>query len=101
MHSYTLSLRYRLGDSGPEVIDIAPPFTRTGLQPINLTHARAMPLDEFLTETIAALEKGDAEAYTVRARERCDAQRIDDIGITQGFNSALGWSPSLTEPDGR
>ena len=98
MHSYTLSLRYRLGGAGPEVIEVAPPFTRTGLQPVNLTDPRAMPLEEFLTETMAALEAGDAEAYAVRARERRDAQRTDDIGITERFNGALGWSPSLAAP---
>ncbi len=101
MHSYTLALRYRLGGTGPEVIEVAPPFTRTGLQPINLTDPRAMPLEEFVAETIAALEAGDAEAYTARARERRDAQRTDDIGITERFNTALGWSPSLSAPDHR
>ncbi len=83
MHSYTLSLRYRLGGNGPEVIEVAPPFTRTGLQSINLTDPRAMPLDEFLAETITALEAGDVEAYAVRAQKRRDLQRIDDIGITE------------------
>ena len=90
MHSYTLSLRHRLGSASPEVIEIAPPFTRTALQPVNLVDARAMPLEEFIAETVAALESGHPEAYVGRARERVDAQRIDDLGITQRFNDAMG-----------
>ena len=54
-----------------------------------------MPLNNFIAETLAALDAGEAEAYVARARERRDAQRTDDIGVTQRFNEALGWSPSL------
>ncbi|GAA1942529.1 hypothetical protein GCM10009776_00380 [Microbacterium deminutum] len=95
MHSYTLSLRYRSGDAGPEVIEIAPPYTQTALQAVNLTDPRAMPLEEFIAETLAAIEAGEPEAYVARARERRDAQRVDDIGITTWFNDLMR-SPRLS-----
>ena len=89
LHSYTLSLRHQLQATNIEVIEIAPPFTNTALQPINLTDPRAMPLEAFIAETVAALESGEPEAYVTSARQRRDAQRTGDIAATQRLNDLM------------
>ena len=89
LHSYTLSLRHQLQATNIAVIEIAPPFTNTALQPINLTDPRAMPLDAFIAETVAALLAGEPEAYVTSARQRRDAQRTGDIAATQRLNDLM------------
>jgi uncharacterized oxidoreductase len=54
LHSYTLSQRYLLRDSGVAVLEIAPPWVRTELMNSS-EEARAMPLDQFISGTIDAL----------------------------------------------
>ncbi|MEO7234290.1 MAG: SDR family NAD(P)-dependent oxidoreductase [Lapillicoccus sp.] len=90
LHSYTLALRHQLQATSIEVVEIAPPFTSTALQPVNLTDPRAMPLDAFIQETVDALEGGEPEAYVGAARERRDAQRTGDIVATQRLNALMG-----------
>jgi uncharacterized oxidoreductase len=53
IHSYALSQRFLLKGAGIRVLEMAPPWVRTDL--MNSREAEeAMPLDQFITETMAA-----------------------------------------------
>ena len=65
LHSYTLSQRFMLRDTTVRVLEIAPPWVRTEL--MNSQEAeQAMPLDQFISETIRALET-DADEIVIEA----------------------------------
>jgi len=54
IHSYTLSLRHKLKGTSVTVVEIAPPWVQTDLLNSN-NEPRAMPLAEFIAETIKVL----------------------------------------------
>jgi len=65
LHSYVLSQRFLLRDSGVRVLELAPPWVRTDL--MNSQEAeQAMPLDQFINETLAVLGT-DADEILVEA----------------------------------
>jgi len=67
IHSYTLSLRYRLKGTSVKVIELPPPWVQTDLLNSN-NEPRAMPLAEFITETMAILGTEADEVLVERAR---------------------------------
>ncbi len=83
MHSYTQSLRYQLKDSSIEVIEIIPPWVQTELQGDRGMNPKAMPLKDYITETIELLSDQAAAAEIVS--ERSKPMRFAELGDYDAF----------------
>ena len=63
IHSYTQSLRYQLKDTCVQVIELDPPYVQTGLlNELGFNDPRAMPLKDFISETMSLLTSTPAAA---------------------------------------
>jgi uncharacterized oxidoreductase len=81
VHSLSDSWRLQLAGTGVQVIELVPPAVRTDLMPGPNT-ARAMPLDEYLDETMRLLEEQpDAQEILV---ERVKPLRFSEVNGTRG-----------------
>jgi uncharacterized oxidoreductase len=89
LHSFTLSLRYQLAETGIEVIEIVPPAVDTDLGGVGL-HTFGVPLDEFADAVFERLEKGETEIAYGTAQKSSQASRaeLDEIFkfMNQQFN---------------
>lgn len=93
IHSYTQSLRYQLRDTKVQVIEIVPPYVQTELTgPKQAVDPRAMPLDEYIAETMQLLRtQPDAKEILV---ERVKPLRFAERNGTydelyEQFNAAM------------
>jgi uncharacterized oxidoreductase len=88
IHSYTLSLRYKLKGTSVKVIELPPPWVQTDLINSN-NEPRAMPLAEFIAESVAILGTDADEVLVERARAlRNNAGPNEGPFVTQ-FNDGM------------
>jgi uncharacterized oxidoreductase len=88
LHSYALSQRFLLRDSGVRVLEMAPPWVRTEL--MNSQEAeQAMPLDQFISEALDVLGT-DAEEILVEAAKPFRANPgPQERALVNGFNQQM------------
>jgi uncharacterized oxidoreductase len=88
LHSYALSQRFMLRDSGVRVLEIAPPWVRTEL--MNSQEAeRAMPLDQFIAEAIKVLGTDANEIVIEAAKPMRNNAGPGEQGFVNDFNAHM------------
>jgi uncharacterized oxidoreductase len=88
IHSYTQSLRWQLRGSGMEVLEIIPPYVQTELMN-GAEDERAMPLADFISETISILTRQPTPAEIAVERVqplRTAAESGKYNAVFQGMN---------------
>jgi len=90
LHSYTLSQRYLLRNTNVKVLELAPPYVQTELMgPGQASDPRAMPLQEFIDETIQVLGTDAIEVLTQRVGFLRNGAGPKDSELTAQFNDML------------
>jgi uncharacterized oxidoreductase len=88
LHSYVLSQRFMLRDTGVRVLEIAPPWVRTEL--MNSQEAeQAMPLNQFIAEAIKTRGTDVNEIVIEAAKALRNNAGPDEHGFVNNFNAAM------------
>ena len=92
LHSYTLSQRFALRHTTVRVQEIAPPWVNT-----DLIHKgddpRAMPLDAFIEQTMAALALDTEEVLVDAVKPLRDNPGANEHALVNGFNESIVANP--------
>jgi uncharacterized oxidoreductase len=88
LHSYSQSLRFKLRLTPVRVLEVIPPWVRTEL--LNSSEEpRAMPLEEFIRDTMDALATDADEVLVPRAKFLRDQQGPLEASFVKSFNEQL------------
>jgi uncharacterized oxidoreductase len=88
LHSYSMSLRYKLKGTPVKVLEIAPPWVQTDLLGSN-NEPRAMPLAEFIEETMRILGTDAEEVLVVRAKPLRNNAGPNEAAFVTQFNDMM------------
>lgn len=88
LHSYSQSLRYKLAGSSVRVLELAPPWVQTDLLD-SRNEPRAMPLAEFIEETVKVLGSDADEVLVERAKFLRDQAGPAEASFIKQFNDSL------------
>ena len=92
LHSYTLSQRFALRHTSVRVQEIAPPWVNTDLI-YKGDDPRAMPLDAFIEQTMAALATDAEEVLVDAVKPLRDNPGANEHALVNGFNEAIAANP--------
>jgi uncharacterized oxidoreductase len=93
LHSYAQSLRFKLRNTPVRVLEVIPPWVRTEL--LNSTEEpRAMPLDEFIDETMSVLATDADEIMVPRAEFLRGQAGPNEAAFVLSFNEGLEQPPA-------
>lgn len=100
LHSYTLSLRFKLRGTPVQVQEIAPPWVRTDLMNSN-NAPQAMPLKQFIEETMKALGSDDEEVLVESAKALRNNPGASEHALVTQFNDTMAANqPKLSTRSG-
>lgn len=91
IHSYTMSLRYKLKGTSVKVLEIAPPWVQTDLLN-SKDEPRAMPLADFIAETMEVLGTGAEEVLVERVKMLRNNAGPGEAAFFNQFNDMLASS---------
>ena len=92
LHSYTESLRFQLRETSVQVIEVIPPHVQTALQGERGFDPRAMPLEDYVAETMTLLQaQPQADEIIVEPVKRLRFAERDGVygDVYPAFNEAM------------
>ena len=93
IHSYSQSLRYQLKDTTVEVIELVPPWVATELMGATPEDPRAMPLEQFIAETMGLFASRGDEICVPNVLPLRNVAKGEEAAFFKSFNDAMSQRP--------